>query len=81
MAVDIARFHDPGAFAQRLQSVADAVRSLPRADPDVPVMIPGDPEKRCFRQRLVSGFPVDDALYRALTDIDEAFAGASMDAG
>jgi ureidoglycolate dehydrogenase (NAD+) len=81
MAVDIARFHDPGAFAQRLQSIADAVRSLPRADPDVPVMIPGDPEKRCCRQRLVSGIPVDDALYGVLTDIDEAFAGALTDAG
>ncbi|MDR2668984.1 MAG: Ldh family oxidoreductase [Desulfovibrio sp.] len=78
-AVDIARFQDPQAFAQRLRSIAEAVRSLPRADPDVPVMIPGDPEKRCFRQRLVTGIPVDDALYRALTDIDEAFAGALLE--
>jgi ureidoglycolate dehydrogenase (NAD+) len=70
MAVDIARFHDLQAFTQRLQDVADAVRALPRAAPDVPVMIPGDPEKRCCRQRLVSGIPVDDALYRALTGIE-----------
>ncbi|MDR1684990.1 MAG: Ldh family oxidoreductase [Desulfovibrio sp.] len=80
-AVDITRFQDPNAFAQRLQDVADSVRSLPRVDADVPVMIPGDPEKRTFRQRIVSGIPVDDVLYRALSDIDPAFAGASAEAG
>jgi ureidoglycolate dehydrogenase (NAD+) len=81
MAVDIACFLQPRMFKKRLQTVADAVRSLPRADPDIPVMVPGDPEKRCFRQRLAAGIPVDDALYKALLDIDEAFAGALTEDG
>jgi ureidoglycolate dehydrogenase (NAD+) len=79
MAVDISRFHDPRMFAQRLQSIADAVRALPRVDPDVPVMIPGDPEKHCLRQRLVTGIPVDDALYRSFLNVDAAFAGVLTD--
>ncbi|MDR2123981.1 MAG: Ldh family oxidoreductase [Desulfovibrio sp.] len=77
-AVSVACFQEPQAFAARLQAVANAVRALPRADPDIPVMIPGDPEKHCRRQRLVTGIPVDDALYRSFLNIDEAFAGTLM---
>jgi LDH2 family malate/lactate/ureidoglycolate dehydrogenase len=76
MAIDIARFYDPQAFKTRLQALAATIRSLPRGTPDVPVMIPGDPEKLRQQERLVTGIPVDPPLYEALLGIDGGFAEA-----
>ena len=76
MAIDIARFQDPLAFKTRLQHFADTIRNLPQAEGALPVMIPGDPEKKCMDERLVSGIPVDDPMYEKFLAIDPAFASA-----
>lgn len=77
MAIDIARFQDPLVFKTRLQQFADTIRALPRAEGALPVMIPGDPEKKCLAERLVSGIPVDDPMYEKFLTIDPAFAAAA----
>lgn len=57
-AVRIDAFVDPKEFKSRLQQLAEDVRSEPRADPDAPVMVPGDPEKKTRQRRAESGIPV-----------------------
>jgi len=74
MAIDIARFQDVVAFKARLKALADTVRALPRVDPAVPVMIPGDPEKLAFIQRTAEGIPVDEAKYKEFLAVDPRFA-------
>ncbi|MDR3362472.1 MAG: Ldh family oxidoreductase [Desulfovibrio sp.] len=76
VSIDIARFIDPVAFKTRLQQVADTIRALPRLTPEVPVLIPGDPEKITREERLKSGIPISDAKYAEFIAIDKAFATA-----
>lgn len=78
MAIDIARFQDPAAFKTRLQGLADTIRALPSAEGALPVMIPGDPEKKCHAKRSISGIPVDEPMYEKFVAIDPAFATAAM---
>jgi LDH2 family malate/lactate/ureidoglycolate dehydrogenase len=44
-ALRIDAFEDPERFKARLQGMADRIRREPRQDPEIPVVIPGDPEK------------------------------------
>ncbi len=74
VALDIARFQDIAAFKARLQTLAGTIRSLPRSDGNVPVMIPGDPEKLALAKRKVSGIPVDAVMFEKFLAIDEGFA-------
>jgi LDH2 family malate/lactate/ureidoglycolate dehydrogenase len=57
-AIRIDAFEDPAEFKRRLQELAEDVRSEPRADEDVPVQVPGDPEKRTQKKRSKEGIPV-----------------------
>lgn len=78
MALDIARFCDVSDFKARLQEMAGMIRSMPRVNADMPVMIPGDPEKKTWAERAVSGIPVDKLMYEMFLAIDERFATAVM---
>lgn len=61
-AIRIDAFEEADTFKAQLQETADRIRSQPRQDPAVPVMIPGDPEKRFQADREVHGIPVHDAV-------------------
>jgi ureidoglycolate dehydrogenase (NAD+) len=58
-ALRIDVFEDPGRFKARLQQLADRIRRQPRRDPDVAVLVPGDPEKACQADREVHGIPIN----------------------
>ena len=57
---------DPGSFREgfreEMDELLNRLRDTPRADPDVPVLIPGDPEYAAHKKRLVEGIPVTDTL-------------------
>lgn len=57
VALDIARFVPVDEFKTRLKALMDAVRAEPRLDPDVPVLVPNDPEKRAAAERRGVGVP------------------------
>jgi ureidoglycolate dehydrogenase (NAD+) len=57
-AVRIDAFTDVEKFKRRLQELADDVRDQPRVDDDVPVRVPGDPEKEARKERLEAGIPI-----------------------
>ncbi len=76
VALDISRFQDVTAFKARLQDLTNTIRNLPCSREDVPVMIPGDPEKRTLEKRKVDGIPIDDLMYEKFLAIDPAFAEA-----
>lgn len=58
MAIRIDAFRDIDEFKRDMQSNADKIRNLPRMTADVPVMIPGDPEKATHQHRIQHGIPV-----------------------
>ena len=55
-------FEEPVRFKSRLQNLAKRIRSLPRQNPDVPVLVPGDPEKKHQIDRLENGIPISAHL-------------------
>lgn len=57
-AIRIDAFTDPEEFEQRLQDLANEIRSEPRLDEQQPIMIPGDPEKAAQKERAERGIPV-----------------------
>lgn len=67
MAFNIAAFEQPGTFKRRLKEMIERVRAEPPRDPNVPVMVPGDPEKRTSAQRARAGIPLSA---RAITEIE-----------
>lgn len=66
-AIRIDAFEDPVVFKRRLQDTANAVRALPASEhATLPVMIPGDPEKRVAAERMKSGIPVSGEVLRVI---------------
>ncbi|MBE9603955.1 Ldh family oxidoreductase [Acetobacteraceae bacterium H6797] len=67
---------DPGAFnadfREGMDELLDRLRATPRADPEVPVLIPGDPEYASYKKRLVEGIPVTDTLQEEVRAAAEA---------
>lgn len=59
-AIRIDAFVDLEEFERRLQTLADDVRAEPRVDEDVPIQVPGDPEKAAAAERTENGIPVPE---------------------
>lgn len=71
--IDINKFLPVEAFKKRLQSMADEIRALPADKHSEKVMIPGDPEKEKFKERILSGIPVDEIKFEEFIQISENF--------
>jgi len=77
---------DGHGFAASIANYIDFVRDARPADPDVPVMVPGDPERKARAKRQVEGLPLTadawasilDAGVRQGLDRDELSAMALM---
>jgi len=59
-AVRVDAFVDADKFKRRLQEMAENVRAEPRIDEEVPVQVPGDPEKRTQKKREKEGIPIPE---------------------
>ncbi|MDQ7036140.1 MAG: Ldh family oxidoreductase [Anaerolineae bacterium] len=57
-AFKISAFIDVDDFKQQLQMNADKIRKQARLDENIPVMVPGDPQKITEAQRRKDGIPV-----------------------
>ncbi|MCH9671195.1 MAG: Ldh family oxidoreductase [Gammaproteobacteria bacterium] len=63
LALDPRGFDDDDQpFEDRLDDLIDMLRATPAADPDQPVLIPGDPEQAAYEERTRNGIPVTDKL-------------------
>jgi LDH2 family malate/lactate/ureidoglycolate dehydrogenase len=73
MAINIESFCPLGTFRQTLQQMVDRVRDLPPIAGEAGVLIPGDPEKRCFAQRSHTGIPLDELKFSEFTAVSSVF--------
>lgn len=69
LALDPAAFREDGRFEDDLDDALDLLRATPPADPQRPVLIPGDPEALAREQRLRDGVPLSDVLVDQLREI------------
>lgn len=78
VAVDISRFIDPSVFKKTVQGVADRIRVLPPLDPERPVMVAGDPEKKSYGVRVASGIPVHESISEEFFSLSPLFRKAIL---
>jgi len=71
IAVKIDAFQPLVLFKKRMKKLMDDIRNEPRRDPEVPVMAPGDPEKKSLADRSKHGIPIkehDLNVFRVLAE-------------
>jgi LDH2 family malate/lactate/ureidoglycolate dehydrogenase len=69
MAIDPRAFRPPGAFEDDMDAMIDVLHGTPPADPDRPVLVPGEPEDLSRAERLRDGIPIPPTLDRHVRDI------------
>jgi LDH2 family malate/lactate/ureidoglycolate dehydrogenase len=62
LALDSAMFRDPAAFRADVAAFCDTLRATRPADPQQPVLVAGDPERRIAERRRRDGIPVGPNL-------------------
>jgi LDH2 family malate/lactate/ureidoglycolate dehydrogenase len=72
MAIHPEAFREDGAFAADLDGFVECLRATRPADPDQPVLVPGDVEHETFERRSREGVPVPHSLARAVEEIARA---------
>jgi LDH2 family malate/lactate/ureidoglycolate dehydrogenase len=66
-------FEDISVFKKRMAGMMMALRSEPRRDKDVPVQVPGDPEKRIAAIRAKEGIPISKQLLDDFIQISKSY--------
>ncbi|MBX6367452.1 MAG: Ldh family oxidoreductase [Rhodospirillales bacterium] len=78
LAMDPAAFRPAGEFEAELDEMIDALRATRPADPERPVLVPGDPEHQERARRLADGIPIPEKLRQALNDIARRSSAEAM---
>lgn len=66
LALDPKLFRTAGEFEADVASLCDALRATPSAEPELPVLVAGDPQWATAEQRLRDGIPVGPGLLAKL---------------
>jgi len=67
MAIDIAAFTPVEQFRKTVDDTVDAIKALPRADPDAEILVPGERGARTFDERVAAGIPLPAKLLASLS--------------
>jgi len=70
IALDLARFVDPGEFRRQAGRLARAIKALP-PQPGMEILLPGERGARAAEQRRRDGIPVPDAVLQELRHLME----------
>ena len=62
-------FRPRNAFIADVETVIDTLRAVTPADPERPVLVPGEPERMTRADRVANGVPVNDNLRKLIRDI------------
>lgn len=68
IALDPGLIRDRREFIEELDRYVATIKSLPK-DPGVELMMPGEPEARCYNERLSNGIPIDESLWEQLVSV------------
>jgi uncharacterized oxidoreductase len=61
-------FVDVGWFRHEVEQLVAYMKASPAANPDAPVLVPGEPERQHRAQRVAAGIPVDDETWREMIE-------------
>jgi len=71
MAIDPKAFRPEGAFEDDLDAAIDVLHATPPADPALPVLVAGDPERMTREKRLKEGIPIPAKLAEGIRGVCE----------
>ena len=57
---------DRESFEAEIDAAIAHVTASPAADPEKPVLVPGDPERQTLAERRSEGVPIDDETWREI---------------
>lgn len=66
IVMDPARLGDADWIKQEVDAMADYTKSARPADPDKPVLVPGDPERAARVERRANGIPIPERTWQGL---------------
>jgi LDH2 family malate/lactate/ureidoglycolate dehydrogenase len=72
LAFDPKLFRDEGEFEHDMDEMLDYLRTAKPADPEQPVLVPGDPEYHEKDERTRNGIPVPEKLDQLVRDVCRA---------
>jgi len=62
MAIDIKRFQPVKTYKKRMKQMIDELRLIPPMEGFKNVMVPGDPEKQTYKERIKNGIPLTNEI-------------------
>ena len=66
IVVDQSRLARGAAYYDEVTALVDYVKASPAANPDAPVLVPGDPELMTMAERRANGVPIDDVTWKEI---------------
>ena len=72
IVIEPGRLIDGGWFDDALASLTDYVKASPPADPELPVLVPGEPERDSRLLRGREGIPIDPTTWRQIVSAARA---------
>ena len=72
-AMRIDCFQEKDVFKERLSKMAKELRSEPTLNPDIPVQVAGDPEKKVKKERLKSGILLEKRSFKEFIEISKIY--------
>lgn len=73
VVLDISKFLHLETFKESLQNMVNDIRQLPRIDKNIPVQVPGDPEKKTLILREKKGIPILKSHFKEFVNIYSEF--------
>lgn len=66
--IDQTRLDRGGSYGDEVAALIDYVKASPPANPDEPVLVPGEPERISRAERRANGIPIDDRTWREIVE-------------
>jgi LDH2 family malate/lactate/ureidoglycolate dehydrogenase len=79
MAVDISAFTPLPDFVEAVEETIDALKTLPRSDPSLDLLVPGERGAATYDERIKAGIPLPPKIWRGLQEQAEGL-GVSVPA-
>ena len=72
-AIDIGTFTEVEDYKRQIDCLIDALKALPRAEGVEEIFVPGEPENRCYADRIQNGIPLPQGTIRNLEEAAKRF--------
>ena len=73
IVIDPARLNNRDSMLAEIDAMVAWVKSAAPADPDLPVLIAGEPERIARAERMANGIEIDDTTWGQLMEVAQRY--------